>query len=101
DKHPMWQLLRIQGPRILAFSCITIIILAFFQLPYPDTPHLSRKVCYILLLLSFSWYFLIYQFCNRVLSKSKLSQGAQLRYWHRARFINYSILTVFTTLVIL
>jgi len=101
DKHPMWQLLRIQGPRMLAFTCITIIILAFFQLPYPDTPHLSRKICYILLLLSFSWYFLIYQFCNRVLAKSNLSTEAQLRYWHRARYINYGILIAFTLLVIL
>ncbi|MGG9962520.1 hypothetical protein [Ferruginibacter sp. SUN106] len=101
DEHPMWQLLRIQGPRILAFSCISIIILAFFQLPYPDTPQLSRKVCYLLLFLSFSWYFLIYQFWNRALAKPNLAKKDQLRYWHRVRFINYGLLAVFTLLVIL
>ncbi len=96
DKHPMWQLLRIQGPRILAFSCITIIILAFFQLPYPETPQVSRKVCYLLLFLSFSWYFAIYQFCNRVLARNELPKEQQLRFWHRVRFFNYGLLILLT-----
>ena len=47
DKHLMWQTLRIQGPRILAFTCVTILILAFFQLQYPEAPHLSTTVCNI------------------------------------------------------
>jgi len=101
DEHPMWQLLRIQGPRILAFTCISIIILAFFQLPYPDTPQLSIKVCYLLLFLSFSWYFIVYQFWNRVLARPDLSKQEQLRFWHKVRYINYSLLTLFTLLVIL
>lgn len=101
DDHPMWQLLRVQGPRILAFSCITIIILAFFQLPYPDTPQLSRKVCYLLLFLSFSWYFLIYQFCNKVLDRPNLPLAKRLHFWHRIRFINYGLLIGLTLLVIL
>jgi len=101
DEHPMWQLLRIQGPRILAFTCISIIILAFFQLPYPDTPQLSIKVCYLLLFLSFSWYFIVYQFWNRVLARPDLSKQEQLRFWHKVRYINYSLLALFTLLVIL
>ena len=101
NNHLMWQVLRIQGPRILAFTCITVIILAFFQLPYPDTPHLSSKVCYILFFLSFSWYFLVYQICNRLLKKPTLSVEAQLRFWQIVRFTNYAIVAIFSLAVIL
>jgi predicted acylesterase/phospholipase RssA len=99
DKHPMWQTLRVQGPRILAFTCITIVILAFFQLPYPDTPKLSAKVCYLLFFLSFSWYFIVYQICNKVLDKQD-TQKNQLSYWHKIRFINYAVLVAFTLVII-
>ncbi|MGC4103667.1 hypothetical protein [Ferruginibacter sp.] len=101
DKHLMWQTLRVQGPRILAFTCITVIILAFFQLPYPYTPHLSRKMCYLLLFLSFSWYFLIYQFWNRALARPNLTVPQKLRYWHRVRYFTYALLSGLTLSVIL
>ncbi len=101
DKHLMWQTLRIQGPRILAFTCITVIILAFFQLPYPETPQLSRTVCYILFFLSFSWYFIIYQLCNKLLERNDLPVEKQLRFWNKARFINYGAVLVFTLVVII
>ncbi|MGB4846205.1 MAG: hypothetical protein WBP16_17180, partial [Ferruginibacter sp.] len=101
DKHLMWQTLRIHGPRILAFTCITIIILAFFQLPYPDTPKLSKTICYILLFLSFSWYFIIYQMGNKLLQRPKLSKERKLRFWNRVRFANYAIIVGASLLVIL
>jgi hypothetical protein len=100
DKHPMWQLLRVQGPRILAFTCISVIILAFFQLPYPNVPKLSRPICYLLLFLSFSWYFLVYQFWNWWLDKPDLAREKKLLFWNRVRFINYSLLVLFTLIVI-
>jgi len=100
DNHLMWQTLRVQGPRILAFTCITIIILAFFQLPYPETPKLSRWVCNLLLFLSFSWYFVIYQFWNKFLEKTNLTTEKRLRYWHRVRFITYGTLISLTLFVI-
>ena len=101
NSHMMWQTLRIHGPRILGFTCITIIILAFFQLPVPYTPKLSKRICYILLFLSFSWYFVIYQTGNRLLLRKKLSKEKQLRFWNRVRFANYAILIIASLLVIL
>jgi hypothetical protein len=100
DKHPMWQLLRVQGPRILAFTCITVIILAFFQLPYPNVPKLSRLACYLLFFFSFSWYFLVYQFWNWWLDKPGLPKEDRLRFWNKIRFVNYSLLVLFTLIVI-
>ncbi len=101
DKHLMWQTLRVQGPRILAFTCITIIILAFFQLPYPETPQLSRKLCYLFLFLSFSWYFVIYQVCNKLLSMPDQPVKKSLQLWNRIRFINYAIIIAFTLIIII
>ncbi|MBS1607406.1 MAG: hypothetical protein JSS70_01220 [Bacteroidetes bacterium] len=101
DNHPMWLTLRIQGPRILAFTCITIIILAFFQLPYPETPKLSKTICIILFWLSFSWYFFIYQFWNWYLKRRKPTLEATFKFWHFTRVAAYILLTVFTLLVVI
>lgn len=100
DEHPLWLTLRIQGPRILAFTCITIILLAFFQLPYPHTPKLSQTLCTILFWFSFSWYFFIYQFWNWFLKKEDASDENKIKFWQRVRFISYIVLTVLTLFVI-
>ncbi len=61
DNNPTWERLRIQAPRILAFTCITIILLAFFQLDYYGYPQLTTAQSYFLLGLSYAWYYLIYE----------------------------------------
>jgi hypothetical protein len=101
DKHLMWTTLRIQGPRILAFTCITIIILAFFQLSYPDVPQLSRTVCNILFWLSFPWYFFVYQFWNRMLDRSKsIDTEKKIKYWQKIRYAIYAVLSIATLIVV-
>ncbi len=101
DSHPMWLTLRIQGPRILAFTCITIIILAFFQLPYPDTPNLPGTLCIILFWFSFSWYFFIYQFWNWFLKKQVFSFEKKMKFWHSVRTVSYIVLIGATLLVVI
>ncbi len=61
DNSPVWKTFRIQTPRILAFTCITIILLAFFQLDYYGYPKLSSAEAHVILLFSYAWYFLIYE----------------------------------------
>ncbi len=101
DEHLMWITLRVQGPRILAFTCITILILAFFQLPYPESPKLSKTVCTILFWVSFSWYFLVYQFWNRFLQREGADKKAHIRFWQRIRFGCYAVLVIATLVVVL
>ncbi len=100
DEHLMWSTLRIQGPRILGFSCITIVLLAFFQLPYPETPKLSAGICTLLFWLSLPWYFLIYQVCNRVLDRKGDDVRKKISYWQTVRYIAYAILTTATLIVV-
>jgi hypothetical protein len=67
DDHYIWTLYRVQGPRIIAFTCFSLIILAFFQLPAPYLPRLSETVCLLLLLVSFVWYYLLNRLWNGLL----------------------------------
>jgi hypothetical protein len=101
DTHLMWITLRVQGPRILAFTCITIVILAFFQLSYPETPKLSTGICNLLFWFSFSWYFFVYQFWNRVLEKNYNDVRKKIKFWQKARFSTYAFLIVATLVVVL
>lgn len=102
DEHLMWTTLRIQGPRILGFTCITVVILGFFQLPYPDSPHLPNWVCIILFWFSFSWYFFIYQACNKLLERpAKETVKDSIKFWQSIRITIYSIIGTATLIVVL
>ena len=101
DNHLMWTTLRVQGPRILAFTCITIIILAFFQLSFPETPKLSTGICNILFWFSFSWYFFVYQFWNRFLERNDKDGKSKIKFWQKVRFIAYAFLAAATLFVVL
>ncbi|MBI1341703.1 MAG: hypothetical protein GC171_02080 [Terrimonas sp.] len=101
EQHLMWSTLKIQGPRILGFSCITIVLLAFFQLPYPDAPQLSGGICNLLFWLSFSWYFLVYQFWTRVLHRKDEDGRKKIASWQKIRLGTYAILSAGTLVVVL
>ncbi|MBS1759294.1 MAG: hypothetical protein JST23_04140 [Bacteroidetes bacterium] len=57
----IWDIFRVQTPRILAFTCITVILLAFFQLDKYGFPNLSFTMCNLLLIASYGWYFFLYK----------------------------------------
>lgn len=102
DAHLLWITLRVQGPRILAFTCVTIVILGFFQLPYDQSPHMPRWLCNLLFWLSLPWYFIIYQACTRLLDlPDELSAENKLRFWQRSRLFIYALIAVATLFVVL
>lgn len=102
DPHLMWLTLRIQGPRILAFTCITIVILGFFQLQYPETPKLSPTICNILFWFSFSWYFIIYQVSTRLLAKrNDKTVKETIQFWQKVRLSIYVLMGAATLIVVL
>ena len=92
DRHEIWKIFLNQTPRVLAFSCITVIQLAFLQLensPYPEWP---TWFCYIMLGLSYVWYYLIYQFWERFLAQKAMSKQRWLSFLQSVRITAYSIL---------
>ncbi|MEO5942146.1 MAG: patatin-like phospholipase family protein [Ferruginibacter sp.] len=102
DDHLMWLTLRVQGPRILSFTCVTIIILGFFQLNYPETPKLSTTICNILFWLSFSWYFFVYQLWNWLLKQdNEKTIRDKIKFWQRIRLTTYIIILAATLIVVL
>jgi hypothetical protein len=68
DENEIWQNMRIHGPRLLAFSCFTVIILAFFQLP-AHSPKFPTWLCNILLLAGTFYYFFIWRVWEKFLNK--------------------------------
>lgn len=102
DDHLMWLTLRVQGPRILSFTCVTIVILGFFQLNYPETPKLSNTICNILFWLSFSWYFFIYQLWNWLLKQdNEKTLSNKIKFWQKIRITTYIIILFATLIVVL
>jgi hypothetical protein len=103
NHHNLATVFRIQTPRILAFTCITIIFLALFQLENPAYSRwqISSFWCHILFLLSFSWYFIIWRFWTWYLQK-KNKKKDWLKFLLKARLITYSLLitAVITVMIV-
>jgi Patatin-like phospholipase len=85
----IWTTLRVQGPRLLAFTSFTIIILAFLQLSSLNKlPHFPGWLCSWLLVLSLPFYFFVYnrwdRFTNKIITqpeKRKFLKKWQLIAW--------------------
>jgi len=96
NHHSIATVFRVQSPRILAFSCITVIFLALFQLDNPAYSQWQIKPfwCHMLFLLSFSWYFAIWKFWNWYLEQKNKTKKDWLKFLNRARIITHSSLVV-------
>jgi hypothetical protein len=92
DRHAIWKIFLVQTPRVLAFTCITIILLAFFQLENSPHPELPVWLCYCLLALSYGWYYGIYKFWEWLLLQRKMSKQRWLQFLHQVRLSAYVIL---------
>jgi hypothetical protein len=87
DNNPIWTTFRVLGPRLMSFTCFTIILLAFLQLPAPYLPRISETVCFILLLLSFPFFFVLHWFWNKFVERLILKSGSYTKVlqWVRTR----------------
>ncbi|HEX7846256.1 MAG TPA: patatin-like phospholipase family protein [Chitinophagaceae bacterium] len=92
DQHHIWKAFQVHTPRILAFTCITVILLAFFQLDIPGSPYIDSVWAHLILLFSFSWYFLIFRFWERILRQRGRSKEAWLRFLERIRTTAYTVM---------
>jgi len=92
DDSIIWEVFRVQTPRILAFTCITVILLSILQLPIWDYP-VSSKLAAGLFIASFILFFGIYQLSSRMLSRRLREAQQQKRFLHRVRKVTYAVLT--------
>ncbi len=67
----IWTALRVQGPRLLAFTCFTIIILAFLRMVFNKLTWLPDWSWLALLILSLPFYFFVYNKWDRFAGKQK------------------------------
>ncbi len=68
DENHIWVRLRIQMPRLMGFSCLTVIIIAFLQLPVSGI-QIDYPWNLILLLFSISYYFLVFMLWEKFLNR--------------------------------
>jgi len=103
NHHTIAMVFRVQSPRILAFSCITVIFLALFQLDNPAYSRWQIKPfwCHMLLLLSFSWYFAIWKFWNWYLERKNKTNKDSLKFLNKARWITHLTLLISIIAVII
>jgi predicted acylesterase/phospholipase RssA len=69
DDDRIWTSLRVQGPRLLAFTCYTIIILAFIKIEGDKLDWLPNWLWVVLFFLSLPFYFFIYKLWDRFTNK--------------------------------
>jgi Patatin-like phospholipase len=103
NHHNIATVFRVQTPRILAFTCITVIFLALFQLDNPAYGRwqISSFACHILFLLSFSWYFIIWRFWNWYLEQKNKEKKDWLKFLNRARLVtNSTLVTAIVTVML-
>lgn len=91
DHHHIWKAFLVHTPRILAFTCINVVLLAFFLLDIPGSPDLSSLWCHIILILSFPWYFLVFRFWEWVIRRRSRSNDEWLIFLQRTRTVAYIV----------
>jgi hypothetical protein len=95
EDDSVWEIFRVQSPRILAFTCITVILLAFFRLEDYGFPHLSFQLCNILLVLSYGWYFILYTLWHRFVKQRNRSKKQWITFLKKTRRMAFWALVVF------
>ena len=95
DASYIWKRFLTQTPRILGFSSLTIIILAFFKLRFDPEGKLTF-LFYGLLVLSIPFYFIIYNVWSRLADKADglSTKRNKIRYLNSFRITTYSIIGI-------
>ena len=100
DYCKYWNYFFMHGPRIMAYLCFSIVLLAYFQLTNSQVKF-SSKTCGWLLLASFIAYFIIYWLWDKFTdAKKHESLQVQLKYLNSIRITTYIIIILSTLAVI-
>ena len=101
DDDAIWEIFRLQAPRVLAFTCLTVILLAFFQLKNYKFPHLESWQCHVLLAISYVAYFYINKFWTWFLEQKSRTKPDWLKFLKTTRKITHGILITWIAAVML
>ncbi len=99
DENYIWSSLLIQFPRLLGFTCFTIIILGYLQLPYSF--KISGGLVKILFLASFAIYFLLLFFSDKLNKNFTVQKIKKIKALKTLRLVIYIFLLVITVTVII
>ncbi len=97
SSNQIWTRLRIQFPRLLAFTTFTIVILGFLQLPHGRRP-LSESASWWLLAVSFVYYIILFRLFEFLACRTTANHEKYLR---RLRDLTWVIFIALIVLVVL
>src|SRR5882724_4174440 len=102
DHHHIWKIFIVQTPRVLAFTCITIILLAFLQLENSNYKlNFPKWLCYLLLVVSYVWYYFLYTLWDRFLQQKNQTIANWVSFLKRIRLRTYIILVICVIAVVM
>ncbi len=99
DENHIWSIFLMQFPRLLGFTCFTIIILAYLQLPYGY--KISGSLVKVIFIGSFLVYFLIIFFGNKLNRIFNVRKTEKIKFLKNIRVAIYIFLCLITVGVII
>ncbi|MBI5858025.1 MAG: hypothetical protein HZB42_10320 [Sphingobacteriales bacterium] len=96
DNDPIWEIFRVQSPRILAFTCISIILIAFLQLKNYYPFHIGLCEAHVLLIVSYIWYIFLYKLWSLYLQQGSRSTEQWIRFLKTTRIAAYTTMAWFS-----
>ena len=97
EEDSTWEIFLVQTPRVFAFTCLTVILLAFFRLNNYKYPHLKPWVCHLLLAFSYVEYFFIYKFWTWFLQQKTRSKKNWIKFLKKVRMVAHFTLVCWIT----
>ena len=103
EEDPLWVAMRVQFPRLLAYLCYSIVVLAFFQIdtPGPDSPVLPGWLCMLLLVLTIPAYFGVYHLWNLFTNKKERSKDQYHKFLKSVQTTVWIVLGVAALIVVI
>jgi len=102
DHHHIWQIFLVQTPRVLAFTCITIILFGFIQAEM-YTRHGKEWAgiwWYLLLFASYGLYIIFYSLSQWFAKRPKMSKEERKKFLETSRTYTYVILCILIVITI-
>jgi hypothetical protein len=95
DHHHIWQIFLVQSPRVLAFTCITIVLFGFVQVELytKNNTELAGIWWYLMLIGSYGLYYCLYVLWQNFLKQPKKTTRARLAFLRKTRQSTYLILS--------
>jgi hypothetical protein len=101
EEDSTWQIFLVQTPRVLAFTALSVVLLAFFRLENYRYPYVSFWPAHILLALSYVEYYFIYKFWTGFLQQKAREKKNWINSLRRVRTAAQIVISCWIIVVVI